>query len=97
MSGVIDNYWAMSVENDHLELAHKIATELGEPKNTYDELVGFLKAAPADKLSAYSTVLGSTTLFEVPFAPVIESESRFSIYIFLKTYFGFQIVKEMIS
>lgn len=79
MSGVISNYWAIS-ENDHLELAHKIAAELDEPKKTYEELVTFLKATPADKLSEYSTVVASNTIFEIPFAPVIESKFQFLIF-----------------
>lgn len=78
MSGVIDNYWAMSETNDHLELAHEIASDFGEPKKTDEELVEFLKSAPADKLSEYGTVVVSSILFKFPFGPVIESESLFS-------------------
>lgn len=78
MSGVVGNFWSMSVENDHLKVAHKIATDFGEPNKTYEELVAFLKTAPADKLSKSSTSIVSTGLFDILFAPVIESEYRFS-------------------
>ena len=74
MSGVAGNYWAISEHNDHLELAHKIAADFGEPKKTYENLVAFLKSAPADKLSEYSTVTSPNILFDIPFTPVIESE-----------------------
>ncbi|XP_055308325.1 esterase B1-like [Sitodiplosis mosellana] len=72
MSGVIDNYWAMSEKNDHVELAYKIAKDFGEPKDTYDELVNFLMSAPADKLSEYSLLVVPNILFEIAFTPVIE-------------------------
>lgn len=89
MSGVIGNYWAMSEENDHLELAHKIARDLGEPKNSFEELVAFLKSTPADKLSEYSTIVGSNILFEIPFTPVIESKFPFPIKHFFNIFHGF--------
>lgn len=74
MSGVAGNYWAMSEHNDHLELAHKIAADLGEPKKTHEELVAFLKSVPADKLSVYNFEMPSHVLFDIPFTPVVESE-----------------------
>lgn len=75
MSGVIDNYWGLSENNHHLELAHQIATEIDEPKTTHEELVEFFKSAPAKNLSEYSTVLKYTPLLQIAFVPVIESET----------------------
>ncbi|XP_055303123.1 carboxylic ester hydrolase-like [Sitodiplosis mosellana] len=72
MSGVADHYWAMSEHNDHVELAYKIARDLGEPKSTHDELIAFLKSAPAEKLDQYSTVAVPNVLVEIVFTPLIE-------------------------
>lgn len=74
MSGVIDNYWAMTEKNDHIELAHQIARDFGEPKNTNEELMKFLKSASAEKLSEYSVIVVPNILLEISFTPVIESE-----------------------
>lgn len=74
MSGVIGNYWAMTENNDHLEIAHKIASDLDSLKKSQEELVAFLKSAPADKLSEYSTVIAPKAISLVAFTPVVESE-----------------------
>lgn len=75
MSGVVSNYWALSESADHLELAYKIANDLGEPKTTYEELVEFFKFAPAEKLIEYSTAVKYSPLLQIVFNPVIESET----------------------
>lgn len=72
MSGAADNYWATSDKNDHLELAHRIAEELGESKKAVDELVEVLKRAPAVKITEHSAVDISKSLLEFSFTPVIE-------------------------
>lgn len=68
----------MSGKNDHVELAYQIARDLGEPKNTLQDLVEFLKSAPADELSIYSLLLAKDVLFDIPFTPVIESVYKYS-------------------
>ena len=75
MSGVVENYWAMSEHNDHVELAYKIAADFGEPKETIDELVEFLKSVPAEKLCEYNNIAPMQLLFPLSSTPVIESES----------------------
>ncbi|XP_031638986.1 esterase 6-like [Contarinia nasturtii] len=72
MSGVIGNYWAMSEHNDHLDIAHKIAGDLDEPKNSYEDLLAFLKSAPADKISEYSKILLPNAVAVIQFTPVVE-------------------------
>ncbi|XP_031624710.1 esterase B1-like isoform X2 [Contarinia nasturtii] len=72
MSGVIGAYWAMSENNHHLEIVRKIAIDLNEPKETYEELLTFLKSAPADKLKEYSTIKAPNGIAIFSFAPVVE-------------------------
>lgn len=74
MSGVAYNYWAMSGSNDHLEFAYKIARDMGEPKNTFQDLVEFLKSIPAEKFNEYSLLTVHDILMEISFSPIIESE-----------------------
>lgn len=76
MSGVVENHWAWSENNNHLEFAHKMADDFNEPKNTTDELIAFLKTVPAEKFNAYSKLITSTQLIDVPFKPVIESKQN---------------------
>ena len=75
MSGVVDNYWAMSENSDHVELAYKIARDLAAPQDNIAGLIAFLKSAPARNLTQYSTVSAPDILFEIEFTPVIESKS----------------------
>lgn len=77
MSGVVDNHWAWSENNNHLEIAHKMAKEFNEPQNTTDELIAFLKTISAEKFNAYSKIITLTQLIDVPFKPVIESKKIF--------------------
>lgn len=56
MSEVVDNYVAMSKNNDHLEFAYKMSNDFGGPKNTFEKLLEFLKSTPADKLSQYNNI-----------------------------------------
>lgn len=73
MSGTAYNYWSLSDEN-HLEHAHNIAKELGEPKKSDDELVEFFKKVPADKIRNYGKLnLLSQSLLAIPIAPIVES------------------------
>lgn len=74
LSGAIDNHSALSEEKHHLKRAHQIAKELGEPKNSVEDLVEFLKNVSANELSQFSTIqVASNTLFMVAFGPIIES------------------------
>lgn len=74
MSGTADNHWASSDHSIHLELAHRIASDLGEPKENLDELIKFLTSASAKDLSENSTIEVTDNVFTIPFSPVIESE-----------------------
>lgn len=74
MSGTTENLWAMFEGKDHSERAHKIANDLGQPKESLDELIAFLQTAPADKLTAYSTIDTVDNLFTIPFGPMVESK-----------------------
>lgn len=82
MSGSVGNYWAMSKNNDHLEIAYKIAKkESNKTTQSYDELVAFFKEIPAARLHWYNFVWFlwhdiKDDLFEVSFAPVVESKYR---------------------
>lgn len=76
MSGVVNNCWAMTENNDHVELAYKIARDLGAPKDNIPDLIAFLKSAPARNITQYSTVRATDILFEVAFTPVMESKSQ---------------------
>lgn len=72
MSGTVENYWAMSEHNDHVELAYQIAENLGQPKKNIEELINFLKSLPAEKFNEFSQITARGILFEIPFTPVIE-------------------------
>lgn len=75
MSGSVNNYWAMSENNNHVEIAYQIARDLEQPKNTYQELVDFLKLVPSDIFNDYSALADApTVLFNILLTPVIERE-----------------------
>lgn len=74
MSGTAGNHWAFSEQNNHLELAYRIANELGEPKENLDDLIKFLTSASAKELSKYSTCDLSDNIFNIPTGPVVESK-----------------------
>lgn len=73
LSGTVDNYWAMSEENDHLELAYQIAKDLGEPQNSFNGLVNLLRSTPAQKLNPFSGLNQTYGRLEITFLPVVES------------------------
>lgn len=83
LSGTAFNYWAISEQNDHSALAHTIAKELGEPKQSIEQLVDFFKEVPSKNIVNY----GSLFIDEArraghgAFIPVIESEI-FSVFFF---------------
>ncbi|XP_055310975.1 juvenile hormone esterase-like [Sitodiplosis mosellana] len=81
MSGVVDNYWAMSDNNDHVELAYQMARELDEPKDTIEELVAFLKSAPPNKLSQNINIAETKLRLPLPFTPVIERKDAIQPFI----------------
>lgn len=73
MSGSTEAWWALS-NDDHLQRAFNIAKELGEPKETKEQLIAFLKDVPADKLGPLAPIqTKESVLFELPLAPIIES------------------------
>jgi len=82
MSGTTFNYWAFSKQNDHTDYAYKMAAELGQPKQSYNELVEFLKTVPADKIYQHGNVIDllKRTARGV-FAPVIEKRDAIQPFI----------------
>lgn len=73
MSGVIDNFWAMSKENDHLVSLCNITEKIGEPKQTYEELVAFLKSISIERIKELFPKLELDQVLEFYWTPVIES------------------------
>lgn len=75
MSGTADNFWAMSIEENHLKLAHQMAEDLNKTVNSFDELVSFLKEVPIDDIHIYALILNlKNDVFQNKVAPVIESK-----------------------
>lgn len=81
MSGAVEHLWALSNDN-HLKRAFDIATELGEPKETKEELIAFLQSVPADELGKFvPSQTKESSLFDLPMAPIVESKRKFRIKI----------------
>lgn len=59
-------------EENPLAWAQKLATSLGCPTNISTELVECLRNFPATDIIAAVTVMGSTTLFNIPFKPTLD-------------------------
>lgn len=72
MSGALGNSWSMT--DNHLDLAFQIAKELNETIDSYDELVAFLKTAPANELHRFSFVPSDNDVTAIRVGPVIESK-----------------------
>ncbi|XP_031621275.1 acetylcholinesterase 1-like [Contarinia nasturtii] len=72
MSGTAQSPWALSNEKNHISVANHIAEELGNTTNSMDELIDFLKSAPADKLASYIYLDDFIAINRFKFAPVIE-------------------------
>lgn len=78
MSGSVENLWALSIEENHLELAHHMAEQLNETKKSFDELVSFLKVVPVDQLHHFMfTEIEDNDIFKTKVAPVVESKIDF--------------------
>lgn len=73
MSGSIDNYWAMSEKNEHLNVAFDIAKSLGQPQESFEGLIKFLLSIEANELSKYSRINSTQGRLEMNVLPVIES------------------------
>lgn len=81
LSGTTENVWARFTDTNHILLAHQIASDLGEPKESNDELIEFFKSVPADKIQNYGAMTLTHRDFRIKFAPLIERMSfsfRFS-------------------
>lgn len=75
MSGSVGNPWAFPSEHDHVQNAFEIAEKLGEPQNSYDELISFLKTTSADSLNPFSTTVAPNAVqISIVFGPTIESK-----------------------
>lgn len=75
MSGSIENYWALAKDSNHLEYAYKIASDFNVTASNFDELVTFWKnVAVSDDLHWYTILDKSDDVFQIIFAPVVESE-----------------------
>lgn len=71
MSGAVDNFWALASKDNHLSMAHKMAEDLGEPNDSFKELVEFLKMAPASKMTRMPEGL-LLRRNQVDLAPIVE-------------------------
>lgn len=73
MSGSVGSNWALSKQENHLDLAFKLAKDLNQTANSYDQLVDFLKLVPADEFHLFGLFFGKKDdVFDITFAPVIE-------------------------
>lgn len=50
MSGTAYDYWAMSEDNDHLEMAYEISKKLGKPTAQIDELIEILLSETSENI-----------------------------------------------
>lgn len=74
MSGTTETCWATAKENNHLKLMFEIAKEMGEPKQTYEELVDFIKTISGEKISKRFPSYDRDHTVKLIWAPVVESE-----------------------
>lgn len=74
MSGSSQNLWAMSFEENHLKLAHKMAKSLDKATNSTDELITFLKEVPIEDIQWFIISAVDNDVFVTRLAPVIESK-----------------------
>lgn len=66
--------WAISDEKNHISYAYQMAEDLGEPKNSIEELVEFLQSVPPEKIVRYgSSMAGFHRTLDFRYAPIIES------------------------
>lgn len=75
ISGTAEHFWSISEQNDHLQRMYNIAREMKQPKQTYEELVDFLKTVDPIELVRHS--VSTVDPFDRTFVPnwniVIES------------------------
>lgn len=74
MSGTSENLWALSIDENHLDWAYHIVERINETKNSFDELLSFLKGVSIDELVRHTFADLDNDVFKIIFAPVIESE-----------------------
>lgn len=72
MSGTSENVGARSPDQNHIALAHQIAKDLGEPKESLEDLIEFFKTIPADKFHGYGAMTINHKDFPIRYAPLIE-------------------------
>lgn len=73
MSGSVGNPWALIGKKDHLKNVFNIAKKLGKPQKSYDELVKFLKATPADVFNQFSVLVPEDPVkLKLAFGPIVE-------------------------
>lgn len=75
MSGSVHSPWALqATTKDHLKSAFEMAKQLGKPQKSYEDLVAFLKAAPADSFNQFCVVIPESPVkLTLSFGPVVES------------------------
>lgn len=71
MSGSVLKFASMATVENHLSHTYKMAEEFGEPKESIEDLVEFLKTISAKKLNDYAQI--SHTHTSILYAPVVES------------------------
>lgn len=83
MSGSVDNLWALQPAKDHLKSAFEMAKQLGKPQESYEDLVTFLKTAPADSFNPFCVLSFKNTVeIYTPFGPLLESMTSISSILF---------------
>lgn len=74
MSGSVENPWALLAEKNYLREAFKMAEKLDKPQKSYDDLVKFLKDAPADSFNQFNVLnFANPVELGVAFGPIVES------------------------
>lgn len=81
MSGSTESLWTMSIEPNHLNLAYYMAEQINETKNSFDELVDFLKVVPIENLHWFMFTDHDDDIFEIKLAPVVESKFLWDFYV----------------
>lgn len=72
MSGTALNIWSYTDRN-HTKIAYQVASSLGGPTETFEDVIEFLKKVPAKELDQYGWAGGDHKTFKIPIGPVIES------------------------
>lgn len=76
MSGTADNFWAISKENNHLALMRDVAKQAGEPKESFKQLIEFLKKVPTEILVENTPGINLDKTAQLFWTPIVESKKN---------------------